>query len=158
MEIFGRFWILILSFLLLFIAPFYLMEARRLIIKDIFLISESDRFLDRLRYSGYLEREELNSFMKKIAETGDNRSFSLTHRRRAVKPIFVGNEIQETKEFFFEIPFYEIKEVLKTEGRYIFHVGDEVGLKIDGEEKKLIGLSSKEIVIGGMIENELVED
>lgn len=157
MEIFSGFWSLILSFILIFLVPFYLAETRRIIINDTRMISEGDRFLDRIKYKGYIDREEMNQFLQKI-EDGKIKKVSVIHRRRAVKPIFQDGEIKNTKEFFIEISFDEIKEELRENGRYLFFIGDEVEISIENSERGLPFIDIKPIIIGGMVENEFEEN
>lgn len=158
MEILGKFWSIILSIILIFFGPFYLSEARRTMINDIRIITEGDRFLDHIRYRGYLERDELNQFLHKMIDGQRLRKVELFHRRRAVKPIYQGLEIGDTKEFYLEVDFEEIKEKLKERGRYPFYVGDEVRLVIEDEKEIFPLLGSKAIELGGMIENEFTEN
>lgn len=157
MEVFSKFFSIILGFILIFWVPFYLTGIRFDMLEDIRMVSEADLFLDRIRYQGYIEREEMNHFMEKMIHRRGGRRVRLNHRRRAVKPIFENGEIKETKSFFVEISFDEIKERLVLEGRYSLFVGDELSLLIEAEVSAYPFLGGKDIILGGMVENEPTE-
>lgn len=158
MEIFSGFWSLLLSFILIFLLPFYLAETRRAMINDIRIISEGDSFLTELCFSGYIEREGMNQFLKTIEDGQTIRKVSLRHRRRVVKPVSLDGELSDTKDFYIEVPFEEVKEKLKENGKYYFSVGDEISLSIEDQSKSFPFYGIKPIVIGGVVENEFEEN
>lgn len=157
MEVFSKFWAVILGFVLIFLVPYYLTDVRKAMLHDIRLISQADSFLDSIRYKGYLEKEALNNFMKNLTDRNRLRKMTLTHRRRAIRPVYENGDIVRTEEFFIETSFDKIKEALSLDGRYRFFIGDEVGIVIEEGEGGFSFSDRQAIIMGGMIENELTE-
>lgn len=157
MEVFSKFWAVILGFVLIFLVPYYLTDVRKAMLHDIRLISQTDSFLDSIRYKGYLEKEALNNFMKNLTDRNRLRKMTLTHRRRAIRPVYENGDIVRTEEFFIETSFDKIKEALSLDGRYRFFIGDEVGIVIEEGEGGFSFSDRQAIIMGGMIENELTE-
>lgn len=154
MDAFGRFFSLVLAFLMLFIAPLSITKARKQMVHDLCLITETDRFLSQIRYSGYLEKDSLNTFLNRITGFYGIEKVELIHRRRAIKPVFEKGEIINTKEIFFEFPFQQIKESLEQNYRYCFFIGDEIIVSISKKEEGIFFIGGQPIEMGGMIENE----
>lgn len=157
MEVFSKFWAVILGFVLIFLVPYYLTDVRKAMLHDIRLISQTDSFLDSIRYKGYLEKEALNNFVINLTDRNKLRKMTLTHRRRAIRPVYENGEIVRTEEFFIETSFDKIKEALSLDGRYRFFIGDEVGIVIEEGEGGFSFSDRQVIIMGGMIENELTE-
>lgn len=157
MEVFGKFFSLILGFILLFIAPISLSNMRKSMLEDMRFITEADRFLDHVRYRGVIRKEDISVFLEKLSETEGFKKLYLSHRRRAVKPIFENKKIKETKEFFLEYGFEEIRELIEQRGSYPMSIGDELYLSIEKEKIGFPLFYNGDIRLGGMIENELTE-
>lgn len=156
MEIFGRFWNIIIGFLLIFICPIYLVGMRMEIITDIAIINTSDLFIDKIKYSGYIERSDLSKFYMEISKLDEGRKVNIIHKRRAIRPIYNGTQITDTREFYIEVLGSEIKNKLKYDSKYKLKIGDEITLVIE-KGRDVLSFLSKNIELGGMIENEYVE-
>lgn len=157
MESFIKFWNVILVFVLLFIVPISLYQIRYSMISDIRLVSNTEMFLDQMKYSGYLDRKGLNEFMEKVALVSSNRTINMVHKRRAIRPVFKNGEVTETQEFYVDITFDEIKKRVRSGEKYIFFAGDKLIITIVDHSKRLPFYKSPKIELGGMIENEVDE-
>ena len=62
MEVFGKFWSIVIGFILIFICPVYIMEMRLKALEDIQVMNVTDRFIDKVKYTGYIDRKELDNF------------------------------------------------------------------------------------------------
>ncbi len=157
MAVFGKFWSIMVGFVLIFVCPVYIAEMRNAMLTDIALLNAADNFLDRVKYSGYIDRAELEKFYTEISVLSDRRQIRLTHRRRAVRPVFEGDEIVDSKEFYIEVSADEIKSRLSAENKYKFKIGDEVSLVIYEEERGYPFFRGRTLELGGMIENEYIK-
>lgn len=157
MESFIKFWNVILAFILLFIIPISLYQIRNSMISDIQIVSSAEMFLDQMKYSGYIDKRGLSEFMKKVALISSNRNINIIHKRRAIRPIFMNEEIEETKEFYIDIAFDEIKKRIRNGEKYSFFAGDKVIITIVDSSNKFLFYKSPKIELGGMIENEVDE-
>ena len=52
MEVFGKFWSIIIGFVLIFICPIYITQIRVRALTDIEVVNLTDRFLDKVIYTG----------------------------------------------------------------------------------------------------------
>lgn len=158
MEVFSRFWLLILCFVLIFLCPLYLAMERKELSRDVMIVSVTESFLDNLRYSGYIDKGKLNGFLTRLSGIGEGRKVEITHRRRVVRPELENGEVKGTSEFYLEKSYEEIKAVLEKGERYDFSIGDEAYISVTEEGRRLSFFGNGSIEMGGMIENEPVKD
>ena len=154
MEVFGKFWSIIIGFILIFICPIYMVEFRLKSLEDIQVINVTDRFLDRVKYTGYIDDNDLKNLYSNLAALGHFRELNLIHRKRVVRPVIKDEEVVDCREFYLEVYGDEIKEKLRKSTKYKFKIGDEICLIIKERQGLLNLFPSKTIEMGGMIENE----
>ena len=157
MEVFSKFWSIIVGFVLIFICPVYITEMRVKALSDIEIVNLADRFLDKVKYSGYIDRQELNSLYTSLAKITSDKELKLLHKRRAVRPVFNKGEIVDSKEFYVEVLDEEIRNDLKQNSKYKFKIGDEICC-ISPKTKMFSVFPEKIIELGGMIENEYIKN
>lgn len=158
MEVFSKFWSIIVGFVLIFICPVYITEMRVKALSDIEIVNLTDRFLDKVKYSGYIDRQELNSLYTSLAKITSDKELKLLHKRRAVRPVFNKGEIVDSKEFYVEVLDEEIRNDLKQNSKYKFKIGDEICCIISPKTKMFNVFPEKIIELGGMIENEYIKN
>ncbi len=158
MEALGKIWSIIICFVLIFLCPIYLAEERKAALEDIMAVSCADTFLDNLRYSGYIDKDGLESFIKSLTVLADGKKVTLRHKRRAIRPIFKNGKPVDTEEFYIEIDYEEIKRKLSENGRYRFAIGDEVNLVMTDKKRIFTLFPGQNIELGGMVENEYIKD
>ncbi|MGP1612807.1 MAG: hypothetical protein ACTTG8_06915 [Catonella sp.] len=158
MEVFGKFWSIIIGFILIFICPIYLIQIRIKSLIDIETINLTDRFLDKVKYTGYIDKMELDNFYVNLSKIGEDKEVRLLHRKRAVRPIFHNGDIIDSREFYIEVSDAEIKSLLKNNSKYKFKIGDEVCCTIHDKGKMLNMFPQKTIELGGMVENEYIQN
>ena len=158
MEVFSKFWSIIVGFVLIFICPVYITEMRVKALSDIEIVNLADRFLDKVKYSGYIDRQELNSLYTSLAKITLDKEFKLLHKRRAVRPVFNKGEVVDSKEFYVEVLDEEIRNDLKQNSKYNFKIGDEICCIISPKTKIFNVFPEKIIELGGMIENEYIKN
>ena len=158
MEIFGKFWSIIIGFILIFICPIYITEIRVKALADIEVVNLTDRFLDKVKYTGYIDRKELNNLYMSLYKITPNKELRLLHKRRAVRPVIKGGEVVDSSEFYIEVLDVEIKDELKSTSKYKFKIGDEICCIIKDKGKLLNIFPEKTIELGGMIENEYIKN
>ena len=157
MEVFGKFWSIVIGFILIFICPVYIMEMRLKVLEDIQIMNVTDRFIDKVKYTGYIDRKELDNFYLNMSKIGDSKELNLVHKKRAVRPVVKNGEVVDSREFYVDVFDAEIKESLKTSSKYRFKIGDEICLIIRDKERLLNIFPKKTIEMGGMIENEYIK-
>jgi len=158
MEIFGKFWSIIIGFILIFICPIYITEIRVKALADIEVVNLTDRFLDKVKYTGYIDRKELNNLYMSLYKITPNKELRLLHKRRVVRPVIKGGEVIDSSEFHIEVLDVEIKDELKSTSKYKFKIGDEICCIIKDKGKLLSIFPEKTIELGGMIENEYIKN
>lgn len=158
MEVFGKFWSIIMGFILIFICPIYIAEIRVKALTDIEVVNLTDRFLDRAKYTGYIDRKELDNFYMSLSKITSDKEIRLLHKRRAIRPVFKNDEIADTAEFYIEISDLEIRAELKNSSKYKFKIGDEICCIIKSKDRMLNIFPEKTIELGGMIENEYIKN
>ena len=57
MEVFGKFWSIVVGFILIFICPVYIMEMRLKALEDIQVMNATDIIIDKLKYTVYIDRK-----------------------------------------------------------------------------------------------------
>ena len=80
MEVFGKFWSIVIGFILIFICPVYIMEMRIKALEDIQVMNVTDRFIDKVKYTGYIDRKELDNFYLNMSKIGDSKELNLVHK------------------------------------------------------------------------------
>ena len=85
MEVFGKFWSIIIGFILIFICPIYITEMRVKALTDIEVINLTDRFIDKVKYTGYIDRKELDNFYTNLSKITSDKELKLLHKRRAIE-------------------------------------------------------------------------
>ena len=158
MEVFGKFWSIIIGFILIFICPVYITQMRVRALADIEVINLTDRFLDKIKYTGYIDRKEFDNLYMGIYKITSDKELSFIHKRRAVRPVIKNGEIIDTSKFYIEVLDREIKNELKRNSKYRFKIGDEICCVIKAKSKLLNMFPEKTIELGGMIENEYIKN
>ena len=158
MEVFGKFWSIIIGFILIFICPIYITQIRVKALTDIEVINLIDRFLDKVKYTGYIDRKDMDNLYTTLSKITSDKELSLLHKRRAVRPVIKNGEIVDTNEFYIEVFDTEIKDELKRDSKYRFKIGDEICCVIEDKGKLLNMFPEKTIELGGMIENEYIKN
>ena len=158
MEVFGKFWSIIIGFILIFICPIYITQIRVKALTDIEVINLTDRFLDKVKYTGYIDRKDMDNLYMSLSKITSDKELSLLHKRRAVRPVIKNGEIVDTNEFYIEVFDTEIKDELKRDSKYRFKIGDEICCVIEDKGKLLNMFPEKTIELGGMIENEYIKN
>ena len=158
MEVFGKFWSIIIGFILIFICPVYITQMRVKALADIEVVNLVDRFLDKVKYTGYIDRKDMDNLYTSLSKITSDKEISLLHKRRAVRPILKNGEIVDTSEFYLEVLDTEIKSELKRNSKYKFKIGDEICCVIKDKGKLLNVFPEKTIELGGMIENEYIKN
>ena len=139
MEVFGKFWSIIIGFILIFICPIYITQIRVRALTDIEVVNLTDRFLDKVKYTGYIDRKDMDNLYTSLSKITSDKELSLLHKRRAVSDT-------------------EIKNELKRSSKYRFKIGDEICCIIKDKGKLLNIFPEKTIELGGMIENEYIKN
>lgn len=158
MEVFGKFWSIIIGFILIFVCPIYITQIRVKALTDIEVINLIDRFLDKVKYTGYIDRKDMDNLYTSLSKITSDKELSLLHKRRAVRPVIKNGEIVDTNEFYIEVLDTEIKDELKRDSKYRFKIGDEICCVIEDKGKLLNMFPEKTIELGGMIENEYIKN
>lgn len=158
MEVFGKFWSIIIGFILIFICPVYITQMRVKALADIEVVNLADRFLDKVKYTGYIDRKDMDNLYTSLSKITSDKEIGLLHKRRAVRPILKNGEIVDTSEFYLEVLDIEIKSELKRNSKYKFKIGDEICCVIKDKGKLLNVFPEKTIELGGMIENEYIKN
>ena len=81
MEVFGKFWSIVIGFILIFICPVYIMEMRLKALEDIQVMNVTDRFIDKVKYTGYIDRKELDNFVDILYPFYDNLAFYFSKKK-----------------------------------------------------------------------------
>ena len=158
MEVFGKFWSIIIGFILIFICPIYITQIRVRALTDIEVVNLTDRFLDKVKYTGYIDRKDMDNLYTSLSKITSDKELRLLHKRRAVRPVINNGEIVDTGEFYIEVSDAEIKNELKRSSKYSFKIGDEICCIIKDKGKLLNIFPEKTIELGGMIENEYIKN
>ena len=167
MEVFGKFWSIIIGFILIFICPIYITQIRVRALTDIEVVNLTDRFLDKVKYTGYIDRKDMDNLYTSLSKITSDKELSLLHKRRAVRSsyknlivccVMKNGEIVDTGEFYIEVSDAEIKNELKRSSKYRFKIGDEICCVIKDKGKLLNLFPEKTIELGGMIENEYIKN
>ena len=158
MEVFGKFWSIIIGFILIFICPIYITQIRVRALTDIEVVNLTDRFLDKVKYTGYIDRKDMDNLYTSLSKIASDKELRLLHKRRAVRPVINNGEIVDTGEFYIEVSDTEIKNELKRSSKYRFKIGDEICCIIKDKGKLLNIFPEKTIELGGMIENEYIKN
>ena len=158
MEVFGKFWSIIIGFILIFICPIYITQIRVRALTDIEVVNLTDRFLDKVKYTGYIDRKDMDNLYTSLSKITSDKELGLLHKRRAVRPVIKNGEIVDTAEFYIEVSDVEIKNELKRSSKYRFKIGDEICCIIKDKGKLLNIFPEKTIELGGMIENEYIKN
>ena len=158
MEVFGKFWSIIIGFILIFICPIYITQIRVRALTDIEVVNLTDRFLDKIKYTGYIDRKDMDNLYTSLSKITSDKELGLLHKRRAVRPVINNGEIVDTAEFYIEVSDAEIKSELKRSSKYRFKIGDEICCIIKDKGKLLNLFPEKTIELGGMIENEYIKN
>ena len=158
MEVFGKFWSIIIGFILIFICPIYITQIRVRALTDIEVVNLTDRFLDKVKYTGYIDRKDMDNLYTSLSKITSDKELRLLHKRRAVRPVIKNGEIVDTGEFYIEVSDAEIKNELKRSSKYRFKIGDEICCIIKDKGKLLNIFPEKTIELGGMIENEYIKN
>ena len=157
MEVFSKFWSIIIGFILIFICPVYIAQMRVRALEDIEVINLTDRFLDKVKYTGYTDRKEMDNLYMSLSKIASDKEVRLIHKRRAVRPVLKNGEITDTSEFYIEVLDREIKNELKKNSKYKFKIGDEICCIIKSKGKLFNIFPEKTIELGGMVENEYIK-
>ena len=68
MEVFGKFWSIIIGFILIFVCPIYITQIRVKALTDIEVINLTDRFLDKVKYTGYIDRKDMDNLYTSLSK------------------------------------------------------------------------------------------
>lgn len=157
-DIWGRMLGILLAVSLLFLLPVLYFAERQETVEQLYLITETADFVDTVRMTGRLTRENYENFQSKLNGLPEMYEIKMTGRHQRI-------ELSSQMLYLHNEEFYEqqIEEQLEQEGNYCFSEGDffrvELIKKTSGLFEKIRGFilsglsdgSFMNVYYGGMV-------
>ena len=147
-DILGRVLGIFLAVSLLFLVPAMYFAERRETVEQLYLITETANFVDTVRMTGRLTRENYENFQSKLGNLPEIYEVKMTGRHQRI-------ELLEQILYLRQEEFYEqqIVEQLEKEGEYCFDEGDffrvELVKRSSGIFKKIRGFLLPDLEVSG---------
>lgn len=170
MDSFSKIIAIFLAVILLFISPLLYMAQKQDSISQLYVLSETSKFIDSIKNSGYVSQNMYEDFIKKIDSTGNLYEIELTHCHKRVEPLVDINTndiLQDFSVFYYNTYEDEIFEAFDMGRDYYFNRGDYISIHVINSNKTMAvslleNLLSRDIedtqiivTYGGMIRDEI---
>ncbi|BCN30246.1 hypothetical protein [Anaeromicropila herbilytica] len=169
MDSFSKIVAIIISILLLFVAPLMYLTQKQDMISQVYVSNETASLVDSIRNTGYLSSEMYTAFLRKISATNVSYQISIVHAHKLVEPLFDDVTASYTDEYvsYYENTYDEdIRKALEENGEYSFSKGDYITIKVVNQSETLgtklqkmiyrANIPKEQIVVtyGGLIRSE----
>lgn len=164
MESFGRMFEILVTIVLIFFIPIQYFAVKQDMISQTYVTTQTTYLVDSVRNLGYLNKGMYESYLRKLQGTNNIYEIRMTHYQ------LVNEEENEdyTKHYFSTYEKDILNQVYEDSGngRYEFHQGDYLMVKVQNKNKTLgsiltgnfMGISPPkeqiQVVYGGMIRDE----
>lgn len=170
MDSFSKIIAIFLAVMLLFISPLLYMAQKQDSISQLYISTETTRFIDSIKNSGYVSKIMYEDFIKKIDMTGNLYQIEITHCHQRVEPLVDINTndiLQDFNVYFYNTYEEEIFEAFDRNEDYFFNRGDYISILVSNRNKTtavsiMENIISKDIedtqivvTYGGMIRDEI---
>lgn len=170
MDSFSKMIAIFLAAILMYITPLLYMAQKQDSISQIYIYSETSRFIDSIKNSGYVSRNMYEDFIKRIDKTGNLYEIEVTHCHRRVEPLVDINTNDILRDFsiyYYNTYADEIFEAFDLNQDYYFNRGDYISIKVTNRNKTTAisilesflsrDIEDQQILVtyGGMIRDEI---
>lgn len=170
MDSFSKIISIFLAVILMFISPLLYMAQKQDSITQLYVSTETTRFIDNIKNSGYINKSMYEDYIKKIDQTGNLYEIEITHCHKRVEPLVDVNTndiLQDYSVYYYNTYEDEIFEAFDKDMDYSFNRGDFISIDIFNRYKTtavsiLENILSKDITdtqivvtYGGMIRDEI---
>lgn len=131
-DIWGRMLGILLAVSLLFLLPLLYFAERQETVEQLYLITETADFVDTVRMTGRLTRENYENFQSKFNGLPERYEIKMTSRHQTIE--LTGQTLHLYNEEFYE---KQIEERLRAEGAYYFWEGDFFRVEVIKKTKGL---------------------
>lgn len=150
MESFGRIIEILVTMVLIFFIPIQYFAIKQDMISQTYVTTQTTYLVDSVRNIGYLSKEMYETYLRKLQGTNNTYEIKITHYE------FVYEEEQEeyTKHSFCTYEDDILEEIYDElgNGRYEFHQGDYLMIKVHNKNKTFGSFLTSHIGIGSMNE------
>jgi hypothetical protein len=169
MESFSKIVAILISVLLLFIAPLMYMAQKQDMISQIYVSNETTKFIDSIKNTGVLSSDMYDAFIRRLAATNISYRISLTHGHKKVEPLYddVSSTFTENYvTYYYNTYEKSIRKELEDKGEYLFSQGDYISIEVINQSMTLgtkiqrmifnTSIPKEQIVVtyGGLIRSE----
>ncbi|MFV0342608.1 MAG: hypothetical protein ACK5JH_06900 [Anaerocolumna sp.] len=170
MDSFSKIVAIFLAVILLFIAPILYMAQKQDSISQLYVSTETTKFIDSIKNSGYVSKNMYADFIKKIDKTGNIYQIKITHSHERVEPLVdvtTNDILQDYSVYFYNTYEDEIFDAFDQDKDYRFDRGDYISIQVSNLNKTTAvsllenilskDLEDTQIVVsyGGMIRDEI---
>lgn len=170
MDSFGKIIAIFLATILMFISPLLYMAQKQDAISQIYVSSETTKFIDSIKNSGYISRNMFDDYVHKIDKTGNLYHIEITHSHKKVAPIVdvdTNVVLEDFSSYYYNTYEDEIFEQFDQGKDYYFNRGDLISIVVSNKNKttavsileSFLGrdIADTQIVVtyGGMIRDEI---
>jgi hypothetical protein len=170
MDSFSKIISLFIAIILMFLFPVYYMAQKQDSISQLYVSSETTKFVDSIKNSGYVSKSMYEIFIKKIDMTGNLYEIELTHSHRKVEPLVdvsTNDILQDFSVYYYNTNEQDIYDAFDKGQDYFFHKGDYISIYVYNRNKTIAtsmleSILSKDIediqiavTYGGMIRDEI---
>lgn len=127
---FERMVLLLLTLLVLFFCPIFLMSQRQEASEELAAMGILIDFTERWKQGGEVTLLSYQDAVEELAASGGGWRLELEHQRRVAEPVFRGGEVVEVSVYYEAVPFAAIERQLYGEGVYRMHQEDRIAVRL----------------------------
>lgn len=161
---------IILSVILMFMAPFMYMAQKQDAISQTYVSNETTAFIDSIKNSGYISMEMYMDYIHKIDATNNLYKIEIVHAQKIVEPLYddnTGSFLDDYYTYYVNAYQDKILETLDQGNDYKFNQGDYISIKVVNRTKTIAtrlmelfyssDIPDEQILVnyGGMIRDEM---
>jgi len=140
MNAFSKMIAILLSVILLFIAPLLYMAQKQDVISQSYISNETTKFIDSVKNSGYISLEMYLDYIKKIDATNNLYNIEIVHSHKVVEPIYdenTGDFLEDYYTYYYSTYQDEILETLDQGRDYNFSKDDLISITVKNRTKTI---------------------
>ena len=161
---------IILSVILMFIAPLLYMAQKQDVISQSYVSNKTTEFIDSIKNSGYISMQMYMDYINKIDATNNLYNIEIVHAKKVVEPLYnenSGNFLEDNYIYYVNTYQDKILETLDKGEDYKFSQGDYISITVVNRTKTIAtrlmelfyssDVPDEQILVtyGGMIRDEM---
>lgn len=141
MDSFGKITGILITVILIFIAPIYYFSLKQDMINQTYVTAATTYLIDSTRNIGYMSRDMYEIYLKKLNNTGNTYMINMTHYEFSLE-----YEEEYSKHYYTKYEEDILNQLYTEDKKYYFHQGDYLMIQVYNQNKTIASLLVESIL------------